>query len=74
MKGFKELKAIDCLYQTTISFLPTDQKIAYCEGLIDKAEYNLIQNKKLIDEYLENQLYTLILAAHTELNTLNNEK
>lgn len=73
MKVLKELKEIDCLYQTTISFLPLDQKIAYCEGLIDKAQYNLIQNKKLIDENLENQLYTLILAAHTELNTLTRE-
>lgn len=74
MKARKELKEIDCLYQTTISFLPTDQKIAYCEGLIDKAQHNLIRNKKLINENLENQLYALILAASTELNTLTREK
>ena len=70
----KALKEIDSLYKTTICFLPTDQKITYCESLIDKAQSNLIRNKKHINENLENQLYTLILAARTELNTLNSEK
>lgn len=70
----KLLEEIDSLYQATISKLPKEEKIAYCENLIDKAQNNLIRNKNFIHEGLENQLYTLILAARTELNKLKSEK
>lgn len=69
----KLLEEIDSLYQTTIRMLPKEERIAYCENLIDRAQFNLIRNKKNINENIENQLYTLILAVRTELNKINNE-
>lgn len=68
----KSLEEMDSIYKTIIGSLPKDEKIAYCENLIDNAQFNLIRNKRHINEDLQNELYTLILAARTELNKLNN--
>ena len=67
----KSLEDIDSIYKTIIGLLPKDQKIAYCENLIDRAQSNLIRNKRHINEDLQDELYTLILAARTVLNKLN---
>lgn len=65
---------MDTIYNSTISKLPVKEKMEYCENLIDKAQRNLLRNKKHINTDLENQLYTIIVAARTELNKLINEK
>lgn len=63
---------MDSVYENTISKLPKKERIEYCENLIDKAQLNLVRNKKHINKNLEEQLYQLILAAQTELQNLIN--
>lgn len=69
------LEKIDSLYKNTISKLPQKEKIKYCEDLIDKAQLNLVRNKRHITAELENQLTILIFAAQAEIsNIINTQK
>lgn len=69
----KSLEEIDSIYKTTISKLPTEEKIEYYKNLIDKTQLNLMRNKGYINKTLEDQLCLLIVAAQAELLKLTNE-
>lgn len=70
----KILKEMDSLYKNTISSLPHEERINYCESLIDKAQLNLVRNKKFIDSSLAEQLQAIIIAAQCELKNLQTQK
>ena len=69
------LEQIDSLCKNTISKLPQKEKLKYCENLIDKAQLNLVRNKKYITEDLESQLTAIVFAAQYEISMIiNNQK
>lgn len=65
---------MDSIYKNTISSLPNQERITYCENLIDKAQLNLVRNVKYIDNKLAQQLKAIIIAAQSELKNLQNVK
>ena len=65
---------MDSLYKNNISSLPHNERIIYCENLIDKAQLNLVRNKKHIHINLAQQLNEIIVAAQWELKNLQTQK
>lgn len=53
-----------------ISKLPAKERIAHCEHLIDKAQLNLMRNKKFLNKTVEEQLMKIIKAAQQEIKQL----
>ena len=70
----KLLEEMDSIYSTTISKLPRKEKIAYCENLIDRAQFHLVWNKKHLNKGLEEQLYQIMRSAQAELAKLLKEE
>ncbi|MBI4947581.1 MAG: hypothetical protein HY840_14405 [Bacteroidetes bacterium] len=66
----ESLSEIDSLYKEVISKLPPKERIAHCEHLIDKAQLNLIRNKKYLNKTVEEQLVNIIKAAQQEIKNL----
>lgn len=65
---------MDSPYKNTISALPHTERITYCENFIDKAQLNLVRNKKYIDNNLVQELNAIIVAAQLELKNLQTQK
>lgn len=68
-----KLTDIDSIYQDTISKLPKEERIAYCEKLIDKAQTTISKNKNFLSKTLHKNLTEIITAAQKELKILRNE-
>jgi len=66
----KGLEVLDSIYQNKISKLPVNERVAYCERLIDKVQLSLVRNKRLLSKTIEVQLATLMQSAQQELKTL----
>lgn len=66
----KVLTEVDSIYKNAISGLSVKERVAYCENLIDKAQLNLVRNKKFLDAKLTEHLLEIIAAAQCELKIL----
>ncbi|MDX1767953.1 hypothetical protein [Arenibacter sp. NBRC 103722] len=63
------LSDLDLLFENTISNLPIDSQIAYCQRLIERSQYYLKRtNNKERSAHLEK----LIKAAEIEIGRLSN--
>ncbi len=61
---------LDDLFVKTISKLPVNEQIAYCNRLIESSKYQLSQNCPKQDS---EQLKNLIAAANIEIQRLDSE-
>lgn len=65
------LADIDDLYKTTISKLPTADRLSYCRQRLDKLQYILEKNINILDRQQKDNLKTVILATQNEINKLD---
>lgn len=67
------LSEIDSLYKDTISKLTKENRIEYCEHLIDNIQLKFMRNKNLMSAQLKEQLIEIIEAASNELLAIEKE-
>jgi len=68
------LADLDSLYKTTISKMPTADKLSYCNQTLDKAQYILQKNIAILDKFQKDQLGQMIQAAQDEIKRLGGTK
>ncbi len=62
---------IDELYKSTISKLPKEDRLSYCNQRLDKAQLILEKNKDILDDQQKTALKELIKAAQDEIKRIN---
>lgn len=66
------LADLDDLYKTTISKLPTVDRLSYCNQTLDKAQH-ILQNKgAILDTFQKDQFRNIIKAAQDEIKQIEN--
>jgi hypothetical protein len=65
-----EFAALDPRYTTMATLMSVDERIEYCEKVIDNAQNKLAHNHGLLGEELKTQLAQLVSAAQHEISHL----
>jgi hypothetical protein len=65
--SIQALQDIDPEYRASVSKHPRNERIAYCEKLIDKAQQRLAANNRYLSKQQKVQLKEIIMSAQREV-------
>ena len=69
----KSLPEIDPLYKGTVSKLPKNDRLYYCNKSIDKTQHILEKSLQYLGKKQKEQLREMIITAQNEIEKINNE-
>jgi hypothetical protein len=73
IKAMALFAELDDLYKSTVSKLPTRERLYYCEKHLASAQRLLEKHSGIMDSYQKNNVRSLVKAIQNEIKKLENK-